>query len=179
MVIIDDKILSKQETVNLIIERDGDNCCICHLPLEDDKTLDHWIPLSKEGTWDLENLKLAHRKCNTYKGNRMPNEDGTLPPLKRELKAQQKAVRRSERPVICDECMSGRLLLPGEHCPICGSGAQPYMAPKALQVSPKECNHSTQNCWMCWLQLIPRVPAIVDVLDGEYSGQEDVLKFNE
>lgn len=34
-----------------------------------DLTIDHKKPVSKGGTWDYENLQLAHRLCNSLKGN--------------------------------------------------------------------------------------------------------------
>lgn len=168
MVIIEDKIYSKQETVAMLEQRDGTDCAICNEPLDGDTTIDHWIPLSKEGTWDLNNLKLAHRLCNTRKGNRLPNPDGTLPPLKRELKAAQKAVSRANRPEICDTCMSGRILLENETCVVCGSGPQPSAGvPGWANLRPKECPHSGPwQCWQCYLGFVEREPAIVDVLDG-------------
>src|SRR5690242_3391906 len=41
-------------------------------------TLDHLIPISKGGTNGGRNLVLAHAKCNSIKGNRMPTEDELL-----------------------------------------------------------------------------------------------------
>lgn len=35
-------------------------------------SIDHVIPVSKGGLHSWENVKLAHRKCNTRKGNHMP-----------------------------------------------------------------------------------------------------------
>ena len=55
-------------------------CGICGKPV--DKTLkyphpysptvDHIIPCKKGGSDDLENLQLAHRKCNRLKSDKMP-----------------------------------------------------------------------------------------------------------
>ena len=59
----------KQEAIREIIARDGDMCFICKEPFgkKEKKTLDHWIPLSKGGTWNVSNLRIAHRQCNFWK----------------------------------------------------------------------------------------------------------------
>ena len=45
------------------------NCVLCGKPMrENDKTLDHKIPLSKGGTNSIGNLQLAHSRCNKQKG---------------------------------------------------------------------------------------------------------------
>jgi len=143
----------------------------CRKPFksDDEITFDHWwVPQSMGGEWTLENLRLMHKRCNALKGDRIPNPDGTLPPLKRELKSEAKALAKSERPEICDTCMSGRILLIGETCEVCGSGPQPAIAPRAMQVKPKECDHATTHCWVCFLGFVPRKAAILTVLDAEY-----------
>ena len=60
-------------------ERDGDLCWICGLPLRFKQfgkvkhnhpmqaSIDHVIPKSASGTYRLENLKLAHRYCNSHR----------------------------------------------------------------------------------------------------------------
>lgn len=47
-----------------LIERDGDTCCHCGLPLGDDISLEHRTPLSRGGSNGTDNLALAHRLCN-------------------------------------------------------------------------------------------------------------------
>lgn len=62
-----------------IYERDGWRCQLCggkvkpDLPWDDDgaATLDHVVPVSLGGRWEESNLQLAHRACNTEKGNRV------------------------------------------------------------------------------------------------------------
>lgn len=34
-----------------------------------DLSIDHIKPKSKGGTWDIENLQLTHKRCNSLKGN--------------------------------------------------------------------------------------------------------------
>lgn len=162
--------------IELLLERDGDRCqypsCdrpFADAPFEDGlyATIDHWMPQwfckeqgwTFEEMWDLDNLKLMHRVCNAKKGDLIPNDDGTLPdkvPSARVLRARAKAAR----PALCDTCINGRLLLPSETCPDCGSEAQPKTAPRTLQVKPKECDHDKTHCWMCFIGHVPRVSAL-------------------
>ena len=65
-------------TVESLAERDGAKCNICTKPVNMSKsgldplgpTIDHLLPVSKGGTNDSTNLALAHRRCNTARGNR-------------------------------------------------------------------------------------------------------------
>lgn len=60
-----------------VAKRDGWTCYYCGVPLSDDPSkpdqaddrpqLEHKIPECKGGTWDLSNLVLSCRHCNTYK----------------------------------------------------------------------------------------------------------------
>lgn len=55
-------------------------CGICGQPVDKSlkyphplsPTVDHIIPCARGGSDDLDNLQLAHRKCNRDKGDRMP-----------------------------------------------------------------------------------------------------------
>jgi 5-methylcytosine-specific restriction endonuclease McrA len=47
-----------------LLERDGDGCWFCGLPMGDDCTIEHLIPKSKGGRDWLANYALAHSKCN-------------------------------------------------------------------------------------------------------------------
>lgn len=165
--------MTREERIAIITERDGPNCYFpdCGKPFirQDDITFDHWIPQSKGGTWHVDNLRLMHKRCNALKGDRMPNPDGTLPPLPRELRPQ--AVDKSTRIPVCDTCASGRLLLKDEICEICGSGPQPASHPKYLQRKPAECEHGwgenpEEFCWYCTLGFVERKPAIQVLLEG-------------
>ena len=128
-----------------------------------DVTFDHWIPTARGGSNKLGNIELMHKRCNAVKSDVMPNEDGTLPLAARRLTRQE---RRDGRPTYCDLCESGRILLIGETCELCGSGPQPAVAPKALQVQPKECDHDTNHCWMCFLGFVERKSALESILMG-------------
>src|SRR6478752_209792 len=79
--------MTPEEIRKFLAERDGFFCFTGKhdFALDEEVTIEHWIPLSKGGTWALENLRLACKRCNAYKGDRMPNPDGTLPPHPKEL----------------------------------------------------------------------------------------------
>lgn len=165
--------MPRAERIAALIERDGPNCQFpgCNKPFADDSdiTFDHWMPRAAGGTWDLSNLRLMHKKCNAVKGDRIPNPDGTLPPLKREVTlANRRAVRRGSRPEVCTVCESGRKLGPDEQCATCGSGPKPEVFPRWAKMKANECDHELFWCWSCSIGIAPRKAAIVTVLDGEH-----------
>jgi hypothetical protein len=56
-----------------VAKRDGWTCSICHEPVSRSTwSIDHVIPLSKGGPHTYDNVRLAHRLCNSIKGNRVP-----------------------------------------------------------------------------------------------------------
>lgn len=162
--------LSRSEIIEILRERDGYVCFLCKKPFnnDDEITIDHWQPQSKGGTWDIENLRLMTKRCNALKGDRIPNEDGTLPPLKRESIANRRAIRRGERAKVCDTCNSGRKLGPEEECSVCGSGPMPPTYPQWAKMLPQDCDHSgIWWCWACMSGLIDREPASKYVFGGD------------
>jgi hypothetical protein len=136
---------SRKELIEVLSERDGYFCFLCKGSFGTDEkpTIDHFYPLSKGGTWDLDNLKLSHSLCNAKKGNIVPNPDGTIPPREKDLKV------KVVRPDLCEHCHNGRALLSGEVCDLCGSVPQPLVLPKYLQRHPRDCDHSRYYCWNC------------------------------
>ena len=46
-------------------------CGICNQPIDGDFHIDHIIPLSKNGPHHVNNLQLAHPKCNLSKNNKL------------------------------------------------------------------------------------------------------------
>lgn len=52
-------------------------CWICGLPMGDDRSLDHVVPLSKGGNNTLDNLRMAHLRCNQRKNDRLLPEEVT------------------------------------------------------------------------------------------------------
>mgnify|MGYP003297115341 CR=1 FL=1 len=162
--------MTTEEIRAFLTERDGFYCFTGKhdFSAADVVTIEHWIPLVAGGTWALDNLRLACKRCNAHKGDRIPNADGTLPPHPKDLlPAWQRRVDRTNRVEVCETCYSGRILKFGEVCYVCGSGPQPATAPKHLQKEPKECDHSTYHCWMCFIGHIPRKPAFPDAMINE------------
>lgn len=153
---LDSAFLSKQQRVQMIIERDGDFCYICKKDFskKDKRTIDHWIPLSKGGTWSLENLRLAHKKCNAWKSNRVPNKDGTIPPPPK----KERIAKKKNKPIICNICQAGRSLSSGEVCVSCGSGPEPKDFPRWAKRHIRECDHKIYFCFGCTIGFIERVP---------------------
>lgn len=168
--------LNKTEIIEALVERDGYRCmypdCTNDFsPIPDHKwsiTIDHIYPQArgKEDGWPLEkinglsNLQLMHKACNAKKSDLTYNEDGTLP-----VRGRVK-VTKAERPVACELCENGRLLLFNEICDLCGSAPQPATFPKYLQKEPKECDHSDYHCWLCVTGLVERVPAVQRIAFG-------------
>lgn len=72
----------REEFVELLLKRDGDICSVCGrkldinaaAKLQNNKdnplyiSLDHIIPFCKGGPNTRENLRLLHKKCNSYLG---------------------------------------------------------------------------------------------------------------
>lgn len=65
-------------------ERDGDLCWICRRAMDfkgsavgpEFATIDHVLPRSQGGSHDIDNLRLAHRRCN------LARADGRMTPLR-------------------------------------------------------------------------------------------------
>lgn len=53
-----------------LLERHGEWCGLCGLPLGTDITVDHLIPAIKGGAHELHNLVLAHKSCNSSKNDK-------------------------------------------------------------------------------------------------------------
>lgn len=54
-----------------LIRRDGLVCRLCGGSIDHmrDVTVDHIVPVSRGGTDRLDNLQLAHERCNQVRGN--------------------------------------------------------------------------------------------------------------
>ena len=167
-------LLSRAETMELLIEKYGNICFLCKDPPtpNDQLNIDHWHSqhwcrqqgLKEEVYHDLSNLRPMHESCNRRKGHLPINPDGTvtLPPEKE--KAGPKVVKREP----CQLCNEGHLLFIGETCEFCGIGPMPKRWPAAYQKRPKDCSHSgVWHCWMCVLDFVPRQPAVSNLLIGD------------
>jgi len=75
--------------------RDHGVCCICRLPVARElATLEHRVPVSRGGQHVPSNLGVAHRSCNSAKGNK------TRAQLRKEAKRpglRRKSFRRKPR----------------------------------------------------------------------------------
>lgn len=155
--------ISRPELVASLRERDGDVCAFpgCDEVLDFDitegpreVTIDHWIPQhfgkaegwTMDEIWALSNLKLMTKKCNAKKGDRIPNEDGTLPE-KVTKTFRYRRDKRATRPELCVSCDNGHNLFVGEVCASCGCDAQRY--PRWAKVKYNECDHEISWCWIC------------------------------
>ena len=169
--------INRKTILVALIERDGAVCRYpgCDLPFSAKResshsiTIDHKFPQSKarllgwsfEQIWDLDNLQLMGRACNSKKSDRVYDEAGALSGIER-----VKKIVKAERPDMCETCMSGRILLEGEVCDVCGSLPQPLHSPKYLQRTPKNCDHDDFFCWMCYIGHIERKSALSRILGG-------------
>lgn len=167
--------MTKTELFDFLKARDGDRCMFpgCDRPLDDPNdinTVDHIYPqyLGALDGWtyeqinDISNLQICHKSCNTIKGHQLPDENGRF-----RINRRPPRPAKAPRPEVCQTCVSGRLLLPGEECPDCGGGPQPVSMPKMLQRTPKECDHAKFICWACGpLGIIERKAAFQVVIEG-------------
>ena len=66
-----DKLRPKQRASRRrrLMERDGDVCWYCGRFLYDDVTIEHLIPQARGGSHAVENLVLAHERCNHDAGD--------------------------------------------------------------------------------------------------------------
>lgn len=178
----------RMETVAALRQRDGDICQFpgCGKSMDfstteerNSATVDHWYPQSycksegwtHEQIWDLSNLFLMHKKCNALKGDRVPNEDGTLPE-KAIRKFRYRRDKRASRPEICDACMAGRNLSIDEWCNACGSGPNPGRYPKWRQMQVKECDHDLFYCVSCTIWFPEQRRSALDALITGGNGYE-------
>jgi 5-methylcytosine-specific restriction endonuclease McrA len=166
--------INRSETIADLRKRDGDNCMYpdCGDPLDLEAkdgpletTIDHWIPqywCKEQGwtyqqIWDIDNLKLMHKRCNAKKGDRVPDENGILP--ERVVKKfRYRRDKRAERPEACTACDNGHNLLHDEVCASCGSDAKRY--PRWAKVPLKDCDHEIFWCIWCSIGDIQRKSSI-------------------
>lgn len=179
--------------VERLLDRDGNVCqhpsCGKPMNLEnigavtDDPfqaTIDHWMPQSwcrdngwtMGEIWDLSNLKLMHKECNAKKGSLIPNDDGTLPSVKRKRSLRHRRAERAQRPEVCTACNSGRDLGPDELCAGCGSGPMPERFPRWAKVpNSRDCDHELFWCAWCSIGVIERSPAVHVAIRQSESGE--------
>lgn len=155
--------LTRQEMIDALRARDGYKCAYpeCGGKLDfsitdgpQEVTIDHWMPQhygkaegwTWEEIWDINNLRLMHKKCNAKKGDRIPFEDGTLPE-RNVRKFRYRRDKRAGRAELCMACDNGHDLMVGEICASCGCDAQRF--PRSAKVKFADCDHEVMWCWVC------------------------------
>lgn len=166
--------IPRAELVAALRERDGDVCAYpdCNERLNfgvkdgpKEVTIDHWYPQyagkadgwTMDQIWALSNLKLMHKKCNAKKGDRIPNEDGTLPE-KVAKTFRYRRDKRATRPEMCVSCNNGHDLAVDEICASCGSDAQRF--PRWAKVKTQDCDHELLWCIWCSIGVIERPSSV-------------------
>ena len=67
--------MNKNIPKHYIYMRDQQQCYHCGKKLDLGKTtLDHYLPKSKGGTYDVFNLVSSCRRCNRFKNDRLPDD---------------------------------------------------------------------------------------------------------
>lgn len=61
-----------------VVLRDERTCYLCGKVCGADLTLDHVVPLSRGGAHSEDNLRVAHKSCNSRKSNRLLSEAAHL-----------------------------------------------------------------------------------------------------
>ena len=155
-------------------QRDGDACrfpgCTDEMDFSitegrREVTIDHWMPqywCKTEGwtpdeIWEESNLRLMHKRCNASKGDRIPNEDGTLPA--RPTKTfRYRRDKRASRGDYCEVCQNGQGLDHNEVCGSCGTYGKFFKAEAKARF--QDCDHEILWCWACSITPEMRPPAI-------------------
>lgn len=65
--------IKESEIRELIAQSEG-KCFYCARLLSGSYTLDHFIPISKGGARDKQNVRISCQPCNSRKGNRLPTD---------------------------------------------------------------------------------------------------------
>jgi hypothetical protein len=55
--------------VSTLLQRDGDSCFYCGLPVGGDESVEHLLPRAHGGPDHISNLALAHSQCNARAGH--------------------------------------------------------------------------------------------------------------
>lgn len=161
---------TKQQILEILRSRDGDSCFICKQAFIDESpTIDHWVPLAHGGKDEIENFRLAHRKCNTEKADRIPNPDGTIPDKNLTSLQRYRMKRTAKKKLkeqLCHICENGRRLQKLDQCYACGSLPGPRECPHYLKRSANECDHDSNWCWACSIGIVERKSALASLIIG-------------
>lgn len=64
-----EKTIKRPADVRALLTRDGDRCFLCRLPLGEDITVEHLVPVVHGGPHHIANKALAHKACNLRMGH--------------------------------------------------------------------------------------------------------------
>lgn len=67
--VIAQKVIGKKELRDFIFKRDGYRCLCCFS--EDNLTIDHVIPISKNGSNEIDNFQTLCKSCNSRKSRKI------------------------------------------------------------------------------------------------------------
>ena len=82
---------SRKVPISVVYKRDDATCHLCwQYVAPEDASRDHVKPRSEGGRMDFDNIKLAHRDCNSRRGSKPVSEFRDL------LERQMDALRRGE-----------------------------------------------------------------------------------
>jgi len=160
---------NRRGIISALVDRDGYTCYLCSRGFSSTAppTIEHVVPLSRGGTWDFDNLKLAHKKCNVEKGNRLFQGDGSLEPKTRRIGYKQRKANKAKILAdFCESCYNGRLLKEEETCPKCRRSPGGTLIPKYLWRDPAQCDHDHTACWLCYIGHIERKSALMTLIAG-------------
>ena len=143
----DKEASDRRKLVVRLFRKYGAVCFYCPQPLDVEScTVDHYIPRAAGGSNHIDNLRPSCFPCNNWKADRVPNEDGSIPPKNNRVR-----VRKGERPIVCMICFNGRDLSAGQECWQCKTGPQPVLRPHYLKVKTWLCDHDVHWCIACCL----------------------------
>jgi 5-methylcytosine-specific restriction endonuclease McrA len=61
--------------LDVLYKRDEGVCGLCLKPCSRNQaSRDHIVPISRGGKHEYSNVRLTHKKCNSYKGDKMDDE---------------------------------------------------------------------------------------------------------
>jgi 5-methylcytosine-specific restriction endonuclease McrA len=62
------------EDIQRILNSQRSKCYYCHIDIRIGATIDHYIPLSRDGVHETSNIVMACDTCNKQKGSKLPDE---------------------------------------------------------------------------------------------------------
>lgn len=77
--------------LDILFKRDEGVCQLCHQPCSRKlASRDHIVPIARGGMHCYDNVQLAHKACNSYKGDKLEDELMLPNPWRRNRKGRTK-----------------------------------------------------------------------------------------